>query len=102
MCGVAVDIYQYKCEVAQALRWLKPQYVGGHALDGEPRGHSILADQAGYGNSSGTVQFLVVTKDDIGESRLALDGCSDDFYDSDGNYDVSCSGVPSTWGSGDE
>ena len=27
----------------------------------------------GYGNPSGTVQFLVVTKDDIGENRLALD-----------------------------
>ena len=26
-----------------------------------------------YGDSSGTVEYLVVTKDDIGESRLALD-----------------------------
>ena len=38
------------------------------------RGHSILtaADYAKYGDSSGT-EYLVVTKDDIGESRLALD-----------------------------
>ena len=76
-------------------------YVGGHALEGGPHGRSILADYVGYGNSSGTEQFLVVTKDNIGESRLALDGCNDDFYDSEGNYDVSRGGVPSTWGSDD-
>ena len=39
------------------------------------RGHSILtaADYVIRGNSSGTVEFHVVTKDDIGENRLALD-----------------------------
>ena len=39
------------------------------------RVHSILtaADYARYGDSSGTVEYLVVTKDDIGESRLAID-----------------------------
>ena len=38
------------------------------------RGRSILTadDYVECGNSSGTVQFLVVTKDDIGESRLAI------------------------------
>ena len=46
----------------------------GHTLDSGPRGRGTLttADYGGYGNSSGTAQFLVVTKDDIGESRLAL------------------------------
>ena len=39
-------------------------YVGGDALDDGPRGRSILtaADYVMCGNSSGTVQFLVVTK----------------------------------------
>jgi len=47
---------------------------GGHALDSGPRGRDTLttAHYVGYGNFSGTVQFLGVTKDDIGESRLAL------------------------------
>ena len=44
-------------------------------IDSGPRGRSILttAEYAGYGNSSGKVQFIVVIKDDIGESRLAFD-----------------------------
>ena len=44
-------------------------------IDSGPRGRSILttADYAGYGNSSGKVQFIVVIKNDIGESRLAFD-----------------------------
>ena len=33
-------------------------YARGHALDGGPRGISTTADYAGYGNSSGRVQFL--------------------------------------------
>ena len=44
----------------------------GHALESGPRSRCILAaaDYVGYGNSSGAVQFSVVTKDDIGKGRL--------------------------------
>ena len=31
------------------------------------------ADYAGYGNFSGTVEYLVIKTDGIGESRVALD-----------------------------
>ena len=62
------------------------------------RGHSILtaAHYARYGNACGTVEYLVVTKDDIGETRLALDAMTTSTTVK--GTMTSCSGVPPAWG----